>query len=500
MVLGPYPNPPAWPDPNLPDWLARRAAMAPGSLALLAGPTRWSFAELDYRATETSRRLAALGAGPGQPVALLCRNGPAFVELVHALIRLGAVLVPLNTRLTAPELVFQVDEVAAQRLIVDEPHRPLAARVRESIPDLQLVTPDDLEAAGEANLTTVDQINLSATHCVVYTSGTTGPPKGALLTYGNHWWSAIGSALNIGLQADDRWLAVLPLFHVGGLAILLRGVIYGIPVVVQEAFDPAAVNRAIDDEGVTIISVVSAMLTRMLAERGDRAYPPTLRCVLLGGGPAPRPLLEACADRGVPVVQTYGLSETASQVATLAPAEALRKLGASGKPLLPTELRIEQDGRAAAAGEVGEILVRGPTVTPGYVRRPDATALALRDGWLHTGDLGYLDADGYLYVVDRRDDLIISGGENVYPAEIEGVLLAHPRIAEAGVYGVPDERWGQVVGAVLVPHSDPPTIDELRAFCRTRLAGYKVPTYIRYADALPRNAAGKLLRRDLPER
>jgi O-succinylbenzoic acid--CoA ligase len=208
----------------------------------------------------------------------------------------------------------------------------------------------------------------------------------------------------------------LPLFHVGGLAILVRSAIYGIPALVHQSFDPAAANRAIDQDGVTIVSVVSAMLQRMLDERGDRPHPPALRCVLLGGGPAPRSLLEACVWRGVPVVQTYGLTEAASQVATLAPADALRKLGSAGQPLLPNELRIEREGASASAGQVGEILMRGPTVMCGYANRPEETARALQDGWLHTGDLGYLDDEGYLYVVSRRSDLIITGGENVYPA------------------------------------------------------------------------------------
>jgi len=363
-----------------------------------------------------------------------------------------------------------------------------------------------------------DCIDLAAVHTVIYTSGTTGRPKGAMLTYGNHWWSAMGSALNLGLHGDDRWLAVLPLFHVGGLSILMRGVIYGVPALVHERFDPVDVNRAIDEDGVTIVSVVASMLRRMFDARGDCPYPPTLRQVLVGGGPVPLPLLEECLRRGVPAVQTYGLTETASQAVTLAPADALRKPGSAGKPLLPNELRIERDGVPVGADEVGEIVLRGPTVTPGYADRPEETARALRDGWLHTGDLGRIDAEGYLYVLDRRSDLIISGGENVYPAEVEAVLSAHPAVAEAVVVGVDDSRWGQVPVAYVVLRPDvsddhqlavdPSTedrqehkaenlADELTAFCHERLARYKIPARIFIVDALPRNAAGKLLRRDL---
>jgi O-succinylbenzoic acid--CoA ligase len=325
-------------------------------------------------------------------------------------------------------------------------------------------------------------VDLDALHSIVYTSGTTGRPKGALLTYGNHWWSAVGSALNLGLLPEDRWLALLPLFHVGGLSVLIRSVVYGIPAIVLDRFDEAAVNRAIDEERATIVSVVAAMLRRMLAERGDRPYPPWLRCVLLGGGPAPRPLLEECARRGVPVVQTYGLTEAASQVATLTPEDTLRKLGSAGKPLMPTELRIDR----------GEILVRGPTIGPGYWNRRTER----EDGWLRTGDLGWLDGEGYLYVLDRRADLIVSGGENVYPAEVEAVLLAHPLVEEAAVVGRADARWGAVPIA-FVRTRGAVSAEALRAFCRERLAGYKVPSEIRFVEALPRNAAGKLLRREL---
>ncbi|MDQ2807743.1 MAG: o-succinylbenzoate--CoA ligase, partial [Chloroflexota bacterium] len=341
-------------------------------------------------------------------------------------------------------------------------------------------------------------IDLDALQAILYTSGTTGQPKGAMLTYGNAWWSAVGSALNLGTHRDDRWLVCLPLFHVGGLSILWRSVIYGVPAIIHDGFDAVAVNAAIDAEGVTVVSLVSVMLARMLDARGGRPYPATLRAVLVGGGPVPQPLLERCAALGVPVVQTYGLTETASQAATLAPADALRKLGSAGKPLLPTQIRIAGPDGDAAAGIVGEILVQGPTVTPGYWGRPDATDRALRDGWLHTGDLGYRDSEGYLYVVDRRDDLIISGGENVYPAEVEAVLGAHPAVREAGVVGAPDTRWGQVAHAAVVLRSgQAATADELRAWCRSQLAGYKVPAVILFMDELPRNAAGKLLRRAL---
>lgn len=484
----------------LPDWLARRAETNPRRVALLSGPHCWNYAELHRRAATAAQWLVTLGARPGERVALLLRNGPAYVALVHAAPRTQATLVLLNTRLAPAELAWQITDCGARLLIYDAANAPVAQALGALVPGLRAIDaaemPDELPVPDTAS-----GIDLATVHSIIYTSGTTGRPKGAVLTYGNYWWSAIGSALNLGIHAEDRWLAMLPFFHVGGLSILLRTVIYGIAAVVHEAFDPAAANRAIDEDGVTIVSVVSTMLQRMLDERGPRPYPSSLRCVLLGGGPAPRPLLEECARRGVQVVQTYGLTEAASQVATLAPEDALRKLGSAGKPLLPVELRIECDGRPAAPGETGEILVRGPTVSPGYITPDGSIRPAVQEGWLHTGDLGYLDEEGYLYIVDRRDDLIISGGENIYPAEVEAVLHAHPAVAEAGVAGMPDPRWGRVpVAFVRLRPGTAAGEAELIAHCAARLARYKVPVHIWLVDELPRNAAGKLLRSVLRER
>jgi O-succinylbenzoic acid--CoA ligase len=483
----------------LPNWLAHRANSTPDRPALIADGASWSFAELDRWASALARRLAALGARPGDRVALLLRNSPEFVALIHAAPRLGVTLAPLNIRLAAPELAWQIADAGVHLVIYDADNGVLAtaALQRFEVPP-QAIAMADLAALPEAELDLSPTIDLDASFTIIYTSGTTGQPKGALLTYGNYWWSAVGSALNLGTHAGDRWLAVLPLFHVGGLSIVIRAAIYGIPIVLHRAFDPAAVNRAIDENGVTIVSVVSAMLRRLLDDRGAVPYPAALRCILLGGGPVPQPLLEDCAARGVPVVQTYGLSETASQVATLAPADALRKLGSAGKPLLPTELRIDRAGVPASAGEVGEILVRGPTVMQGYINRPDATTEALRDGWLHTGDLGYLDEEGYLYILSRRTDLIISGGENIYPAEVEAILLAHPAVEEAAVVGLPDARWGEVPAAAVKLRRGPTlSEDQLIEFCRARLAAYKLPRSIRFVGALPRNAAGKVLRKQV---
>ncbi len=489
---------------TLPDWVTHRASVTPNRLAVVCGERRLSYAELDAEVAHVARRLATLGAGVESRIGTLLHNSEHVPFIVHAMSRLNSTLVPLNIRLRPDEISWQLADSGADLLIVDRQTAPLALEAcQRSGHDVTLVSvqPDgngirSLADVPEAEVHLRDWIDPSAVHSIVYTSGTTGRPKGAMLTYGNHWWNAIGSVLNLGIRDDDRWLACMPLFHVGGMAILLRAAIYGITAVIHPRFDEVEVNRAIDHDGVTLISVVATMLQRMLAAHGERPYPPSFRCALLGGGPAPRPLLEDCAALGIPVVQTYGLTETGSQVATLAPEDALVRLGSAGKPLYPNALRIG-DGDVPP-GEPGEIQVRGPVVTSGYAGKPEETERALRDGWLHTGDLGFLDEDGYLYVLDRRTDLIVTGGENVYPAEVEAVLLSHPSVVEAGVIGAPDEEWGQRVVASVRIHDDAQVVEaDLLTFCRERLAGYKVPRTVRFSAALPRNATGKLLRRVL---
>ncbi len=492
---------------SFPDWLGSRAVSSPERTALVAGGRTWTFGELDADVTRTARGLAAQGARAGDRIATLLHNTAAAVLLPHAVLRLGATLVPLNLRLSDAELSWQLGDAAPRLLVAEERTMARAEHANRQQSAIVTVCVDrDGVVSGDPTTRVRDAADAplrlahdaDAVLAIIYTSGTTGQPKGAMLTVENFWWSAVGSALNLGTHVDDRWLACLPLFHIGGLSIVLRSAIYGIAAVVHDGFDPDAVNAAIDDGRVTIVSVVAVMLQRMLDARRDRPYPPTLRCVLLGGGPAPLPLLERCASLHVPVVQTYGLTETCSQVATLAPEDAERRAGAAGKALYPNELRIgtpsHGDGRD---DEVGEILVRGPVVMAGYAGSPEATARAIVDGWLHTGDVGRLDAEGYLYVLDRRDDLIVTGGENVYPAEVEAVLLSHPSIAEVGVVGVADGTWGQRVVAVarLGDAADRLDTAALQGLCRSRLAGYKVPREIRLVtEPLPRTASGKLRR------
>ena len=472
-----------------PDWLAHRAATLAGHAAVFVGDERITYADLDRRATLLAKALIFGGIEPGDRVALLAQNSLEFVEAVHAVPRASGILVPLNARLTPDELAWQLSDCGAKALLC---HQPTLAAAREAakaagIPALPLPVTREMAATGLRDVYAPDDV-----HSIIYTSGTTGRPKGAMLTFGNFWASAAASAFNFGLDPNERWLACMPLFHVGGLSILLRSAIYGTTAMVHTAFAENAVNRALRNDRVTIVSVVATMLQRML-DADDLPFPETVRIVLVGGGPVPRPLLERSLARGLPVVQTYGLTEAASQVATISPWEAVDHLGSAGKPLVTTRLRVD-----APPGKPGEILVAGPTVTPGYWANAGATAAAIVDGWLHTGDIGRVDKDGYLYVLDRRDDLIVSGGENVYPAEVEAALMAFPGISGAAVVGLGSEDWGHMVAAAVTAGPEVDLVG-IEGFLSGRLAGYKVPKFIQRLDELPMTANGKVQRRKVRE-
>jgi O-succinylbenzoic acid--CoA ligase len=423
-------------------WLRRAAHSRPGHVALRADDGAPTYAQLDAAATLAARRLSALGAGPGDRVGIALPARRAFVETLHGCMRLGAVAVPIDLRLRPDERRLRTAGCAA-------------------------VVADPLEGLADAGAPLTLTHDLDATAIVVHTSGTTAGPRAVELTYGNWLWSGLGSAAALGADAGDRWLCTLPLSHVGGLSILVRSAIYATTVILHERFDAEAAADELATRA-TLVSVVPTTLARLL-DAGLR-HPPALRAALVGGAPIPPALIERATAAGVHTVGTYGLTEACSQVTT------------GGPPLFCTRVRI---------GAGREILVTGPTVAP---------AAVAADGWLHTGDEGALDAAGNLTVTGRAGDTIITGGENVAPTEVEAVLAGHPAVAEAGVHGAPDAEWGQRVVATVVLRADhTATEDDLRGYCRVRLAGYKVPRVIRFAPELPKTVSGKLLRRSLEE-
>jgi o-succinylbenzoate---CoA ligase len=411
------------------DWVARWARERPDQLAL-GGLT---YADLDRTASVTARRLAALGVRAGDRVATTLPAGKDFAALLHGVPRVGAALVPLG-----PGRSFDAS------LVVDAP----------------------LDGSEEDVESRVD-LDPGAVHTVILTSGTTGEPKAVELTLANHAASAVASAWHLGVAPDDRWVCPLPLFHVGGLAVLMRSALYGTTAQLHDGFDVERVRESLESGEATLVSLVPTMLRRLRDAGLERA--PALRAALLGGGPVPLDLLQWAREVGLPVMATYGMTETASQIATAEPWEP------AATPLPGVQLRISEEG---------EILVRGPMV---------ARSAVAEDGWLHTGDLGELDEAGLLRVYGRSKELIISGGENVAPGEVEAALLSHPDVSDAAVVGVRDEEWGEAVTAFVVLR-DSNEEPDLAAWCRERLAPFKVPKRFELRPDLPRNPTGKLLR------
>ncbi|MBO1005973.1 o-succinylbenzoate--CoA ligase [Pseudogracilibacillus auburnensis] len=476
---------------SIPNWLLQRTYLTPERIALVFNEQSWTFRELNEEVKNLANGLSAFDINPSSRVAILMKNRPNTVLTIHALQQLGVETLFLNNRLTATEISYQLQDSGTNILIYDQDFQSL---VKSFDLELKTIGYDEI-TDHQSDFNQRKEHNFDDICSIMYTSGTTGNPKGVMQTYGNHWWSAIGSSLNLGLELNDAWLCAVPIFHISGLSILMRSVIYGIPVYLMEQFDEQEAVTLLQSGNITIMSVVTVMLNRILSTIGGEKLHPHFRCMLLGGGPAPLPLLEECQKKNIPVFQTYGMTETASQIITLAPEYSIEKIGSAGKPLFPAQVKIVgENGITMLNGEHGEIVVKGPNVMKGYLNHDHAFV----DGWLYTGDIGYLDSEGFLYVLDRRSDLIVSGGENIYPAEIESVLMEHDHVIEAGVVGVANEAWGQVPYAFIVTNS-PIEESNLIDFCRDRLAAYKVPKKFFQIESMPRNSSNKLMRKKLME-
>lgn len=455
-----------------------QALHAPRGLALRVGGRRLSFAELDAEVAGWAGRLHARGVGAGARVALLAWNGLASVALLFAVRRLGATLVPLNVRLTRHELAPLVERLRPRALLAEE-------AVWDCLPDAECL--EAVEREPPPGPPTGRAVAADEDWAVLFTSGTTGQPKGARLGVGAFLASAAASRANLGSSFLDVWLCNLPLFHVGGLAMAVRCAVDGAALVVHRRFDAEETARALSDEGITHVSLVARTLAQTL-DAGARAG--ALRVVLVGGGPLPAEVATRARTAGLPVLQTYGLTEACSQVATEHPGEADGTTAGRALPGLAARI-LAANGLPAGVDETGEILVQGPTVMGGYLDDVEASARALAGGWLHTGDVGSLDGRGRLHVLARRLDLILSGGENVYPAEVEAVLASHPAVAEAAVVGRTDATWGEVPVAAVVLRPGAP-LEGLVEWARGRLAGFKVPAEVVALSALPRTASEKV--------
>ncbi len=496
------------------DWMAHHRSQRPEKEAVrdLGTGRVFTYADMDGRAEAMAAYLGSLGIGRGDRVALLAHNGVEFFDLQFACARTGSICVLLNWRLTVTELDYILNDSSPALLIHDAEFAEAAAELQQrcNIANLLPISggqPDSLYEQTLADHSGVPVQREVLTHddviTIMYTSGTTGLPKGAMITHGMNFWNAINLGVPLGISLDAVHLNILPLFHTGGLNCYCNPVLHaGGTVVLMKAFDPGETLRVLGDpaHGITHFFAVPAPYQFMMQHPDfDDTDLSNLRIAGVGGAPCALTIMERWSERGVALAQGFGMTETSPASIALDPNDALEKVGSTGKALMHAEFRIvNDDGGDCGPDEIGELWVAGPNITPGYWNRPDATADAFEGRWLKTGDAARKDADGYVYIVDRWKDMYISGGENVYPAEVENVLYQMPEIAEVAIIGVPNDRWGEVGLAVvaLAPGAElerQAVIDH----CVDRLAKFKIPADIAIVDALPRNATGKVLKREL---
>ncbi|GGN22933.1 fatty-acyl-CoA synthase [Actinoplanes campanulatus] len=481
---------------GLGSWPARRAAMSPGSTALIFEERRTTYAQLHERTSRLAAALRAAGVRPGDRVAYLGPNHPSLVETMFATWALGAVFVPMNFRLTEPEIEYQLRHSGAVALIHALPVS-LEVPIKVGLPGYEDFLSD---------LARFDEpVTLDDVACILYTSGTTGHPKGAVLTHGNLVWNCYNLLVCVDVAGDEVTLLSAPLFHVAALnQCLLPTFLKGGTSVIMPGWDVDGCFDAIARYGVTWMFGVSTMFAGLSrSPRWPTADLSSVRCLMTGGAAVPEALIRAYQDRGLAFCQGYGMTETAPGATFLEARESRDHVGSAGLPVFFTDVRcVRPDLTPAPPGEPGEVLVRGPNVTPGYWNGPAATAAAFTDGWFRSGDLAVVGEDGHFRIVDRTKDMYISGGENVYPAEVEAAIFEHPAVAEAAVVGVPDERWGEVGRAFVVPVPGAGlNPGDIPAHLAGRLARYKIPVYVDIVTDLPRTGSGKVRKgplRDLP--
>ena len=489
------------------DILAKRAELGPERIAFedISSGQQVTFFELNQRTGRTAALLANLGIKHGDCVALLCRNRIEFFELLFACAHLGAILVPLNWRMPANELAPLLDDCGAALLV----HGSEDADTATSLADnkrLLLDLDNGFHSRRDTLAGLQGRVNWPAeeTWYLLYTSGTTGKPKAVIQTYGMALANYINIAQAMGLRADDTNLNYLPLFHTGGINLTtLPALIMGARTLITPGFDLECTVDLLETGRLdTFFGVPAIYQAISLHSRFNELDLSKVRCWGCGGAPMPDKLLQQFAARGAIVLNGMGMTETGPTIFLMDEANAMRKIGSVGKPQLLASVRlVDADGKDVPQGTTGELWFSGLGITPGYYNRPDATSESFsEDGWLRSGDLGCQDEDGYYYIVGRLKDMYISGGENVYAAEVEGLLMEHPGVLEAAVIGVPDERWGEVGCAYLLQQPDHPTPsdDELVSFCKLNMATYKVPKYFILVDDFARTAAGKVQKHLLP--
>ena len=500
------------------DWLERRNELSPHKEALvdISSGRSLTYRQLHERANKLANGWRSeWKVKKGDRIAILAHNCPEYLEALFAVAKIGAILVPVNIRLAGPELVYILNDCEPKGFILGEDFLDVISRIKSEIKIDNYLLLDRAQNEGmtpyeaflngaDAQTPRLEEPNsLDDAQVILYTSGTTGYPKGSIQTHGNILFNSLNANIALDLVSTDVTVCGLPLFHTGGLHVMTTPTLYaGGTVLILRTFDAGEALRLIHEKKVNTVFFVSTMWLFMCQHKDfEKTDFSGLRLTWSGGAPCPIPVIEAYSKKGVFLGQGYGLTEVGPDSTMLTAEDAIRKAGSVGKATFHTAMRaINENGTETAVREVGEMVFRGPTVTKGYWNNPQATDEAMRDGWFHTGDLGYRDEDGYYFLVDRMKDMFISGGENVYPAQVEKVIYEHPGVAEVAVFGIPDKKWGEVGHAVICKKSGSTlTEEELVAFLQNKLARFKIPKTYSFTESLPRNPSGKILKRVLRE-
>ena len=496
-------------------WLKYREIVTPEREAVVIDGKRFNYKQLNLRVNQLSSALQAQRIKHGDRIGVLAYNGIEFVEIIMAAAKLGLILVPLNWRLTPTELSFILSDSSAQTLFYDASFTAVAEELKSKIPLKNFVSISgastlkgsvvyDEIIAGKAEQEPKPdkEVGFDTPHIIMYTAGTTGKPKGAVLTQGASFWNAVNVVVAMDLTSADRNLNVLPMFHIGGIGLFTLPLFYvGGTVILTRTFDPSKALSLIKQERISIFMGVPAIFL-FLAQQPDFAIMKDVRVIMSGGAPLPVSLVKLYHEKGLRLCQGFGMSEAAPSIAILDLDMYLKKAGSIGRGLMHLEARVvDEQMNDVKPGEIGELVIRGPNVMTGYWNREEATEEAFRGGWFHSGDLARKDEDGDLYIVDRSKDMYISGGENVYPAEVENAIYEIQEIGEAAVIGISDAKWGEVGKAIVaVKPGKKLTEEQIIAFLKGRLAKFKVPASVAFIDVLPRNAMGKVLKNTLREK
>jgi fatty-acyl-CoA synthase len=493
---------------NIGEFLTKRSYLTPDREGLVCEKIRRTYKELNERANRLANMMKALGVGYGDRVGILALNEPEYYDLYFGLGKIGAILVPVNYRLAGPEIQFILADCGAKVFVFGKEYKEIVDSIRQEIPAKALIAiSDDPPEWAKSYETLISQAASQEpeiiggdddTLTILYTSGTTGRPKGAELTHTYYYWNSVNLMCSLG-NSGDTTLIALPLFHIGALAGPPWVVHYGGKVVLLRSLDPQRFLELLQEEKITGFGSVPALLDILKWVPNFEKYDwSSVKTILVYAAPVPVTLIKEYAAAGIQVRQLYGLTE-GNTATVLDPENALTKAGSCGKPFFHAEIRVvDEEGRDAGPEVKGEVLLRAPNIMKGYWNRPADTAAAIKDGWLYTGDIGKLDQDGFLYILDRKKDMIISGGENIYPAEVEDALLHHPQIADVGVIGFAHEKWGEAVKAVIVVKpGESLTEEELLTWCQGKIGKFKIPKSVIFTDTIPRTPTGKILKRVL---